>query len=55
MTLTTITTWRTDDLCPTCGNILTATDDGLPCITLDCLTCGWSATWTGNHDGEVTE
>ena len=42
MTLT-VTTWQTDDLCPACGNALTATDDGQPRIILDCPACGWTA------------
>jgi endogenous inhibitor of DNA gyrase (YacG/DUF329 family) len=52
--MTPLITWRTDDLCPACGNALTATDDGQPRIILDCPACGWSATWTGDHEGEVT-
>jgi hypothetical protein len=46
------TTWRTDDLCPACGNTLTATDDGQPQITFTCA-CGWSDTWTGGHGTEA--
>jgi hypothetical protein len=47
--------WRTDEPCPCCGNGLTATDDGQPPITLDCLLCGWSSTWTGDHGTEVSQ
>ncbi len=52
---TTPTSWRTDEPCPCCGNCLTATDDGQPQITLDCLLCGWSSTWTGDHGTEVSQ
>jgi hypothetical protein len=45
--------WRTDDPCPCCGRALTATDDGRDQIILDCLLCGWSSTWTGDHGIEV--
>ena len=48
------TSWRTDDPCPCCNSALTATDDGTAQITLDCLLCGWSDTWTGDHGTEVT-
>ena len=54
MTLTPIT-WQTDDLCPACGNALTATDDGQPAITLTCGCCGWAATWTGDHRSEADQ
>ena len=46
------TSWRTDDPCPCCSTGLTATDDG-QVITVDCLLCGWSDTWTGDHGTEV--
>lgn len=48
-------TWRTDDLCPACGNVLTATDDGQLAITFTCGSCGWLATWTGDKGTEVVE
>jgi hypothetical protein len=41
--------WRTDDPCPCCATALTATDNAHAQITLDCLLCGWSSTWTGDH------
>ena len=47
------TSWRTDDPCPCCATALTATDDGDAQIILDCLLCGWSSTWTGDHGTEV--
>jgi hypothetical protein len=50
-----ITSWRTDEPCPCCGNGLTATDEGQPQIILDCLLCGWSSTWTGDHGTGVSE
>jgi hypothetical protein len=53
MTIPVAVTWRTDDLCPCCGNALTATDDGQPRITFDCRLCGWSDTWTGDHGSEA--
>ena len=53
--MTEITTWRTDEPCPCCANSLTATDDGQPQIRLDCLLCGWSSAWTGDHGTEVSE
>jgi hypothetical protein len=46
--------WRTDDPCPCCNTALTATNDGQATIILDCLLCGWSSTWTGDHGTEVT-
>ena len=52
---TTPASWRTDEPCPCCGCGLTATDDGQPQIRLDCLLCGWSSTWTGDHASEVSE
>ncbi len=48
------TSWRTDDPCPCCNTALTATDDGQGQVTLDCLLCGWSDTWTGDHGTEAT-
>ena len=47
--------WRTDEPCPCCASALTATDDGQSQIRLDCLLCGWSSTWTGDHGTEEVE
>ena len=49
-----LASWRTDEPCPCCNTALTATDDGQSEVTLDCLLCGWSDTWNGDHGAEVT-
>jgi ribosomal protein S27AE len=35
-----ITTWRTDEPCPTCGNGLTLIDDAISPIRWECRLCG---------------
>jgi hypothetical protein len=46
-----VTTWRSDDQCPVCGNGLTVTDDqdGNQ-VGQDCRACGWSAIWEALAD-----
>jgi ribosomal protein S27AE len=43
--MTTMTTWRTDDLCPDCGVGLTLAD-GDGSVRAECASCGYADTWT---------
>jgi endogenous inhibitor of DNA gyrase (YacG/DUF329 family) len=50
--MTTVTTWATDDPCPTCGTDLTEISgpaDGR--VIQECRSCGWSATWALDATG----
>ena len=36
----TVTAWRTDEPCPTCGSDLTLLDDGFSPVRWECRMCG---------------
>ena len=44
--MTAVTTWQTDDPCPSCGTALTLAEDGGPRLIAECRSCGYADTWT---------
>ena len=48
--MTIVTTWQTDDCCPSCGALLRQRTQADGSITDECG-CGWQVTWHAGPTG----